>query len=98
MNFSSTSERSYWLILVLSTFLAVVGFSVSIWSIGSLKYQIKYSKSLEDKLISLQQSSKDQIMILKKSISQLNSTFKRQNKKLGEHFSQIRSTVHQLAS
>ena len=71
MNCSSTSERSYCLIIGLSTFLAVVGFSVSIWSIGSLKYQIKYSKSLEDKLISFQKSFKDQKMFIKKSMSQL---------------------------
>ena len=109
---SSKRDRNFWFILGLITFLALVGFSVSIWSIGSLKYQIKYSKSLEDKLISFQKSFKDQNIIFKKSMSQLkdhnvcfkksmsqlNSTFKIQNKKIGEHFSQVRSTVHQLAS
>ena len=109
---SSKLDRNFWFILGLSTFLALVGCSVSIWSIGSLKYQIEYSKSLEDKLISFQKSCKDQNMVFKKSMSQLkdqnvcfqksmsqlNSTFKRQNKNLGEHFTQVRSTVHQLAS
>ena len=44
MVFSKTSEKSYWLVLGLNTVLTLVGFLVAVWSIGSLKYQIEYSK------------------------------------------------------
>ena len=50
MSFLGTREKCFWFILGLSTFLALVGFSVSVWSISSLKYQIKNSSHLEDKI------------------------------------------------
>ena len=86
MNFSSTSKRSYWLILGLSTFLAVVGFSVSIWSIGSLKYQIKHSNDVENRL-------KSSLAVFEERFSQLNSTVQKQNTNFEEHFLQVNSTV-----
>lgn len=67
MVFSSTCERSFWFILGLSTFLALVGFSVSIWSIGSLKYQIEYSKEQFSTVNKLN-------TIFKESLSKLNTT------------------------
>ena len=70
MVFSSTREKRFWFILGLSTFLALVGFSVSIWSIGSLKYQIEYSNDVLFNLKSNQQ-------VFRKSISHLNLTVKK---------------------
>ena len=89
MNCSSTSERSYCLIIGLSTFLAVVGFSVSIWSIGSLKYQIKYSNDVQNKL-------KLTLGVFEERVSQVNSTAIKQNKNFKETLLQLNTTVEQL--
>ena len=94
MTFLSTREKCFWFILGLSTFLALVGFSVSIWSISSLKYQIENSSHLEDKIMSIQQSCKIQNLIYEESVSQLNLTVKRQN----EVISKLNSTVQKLKS
>ena len=91
MNFSSTSKRSYWLILGMSTFLAVVGISVSIWSIGSLKYQIKHLNDVEHKLIS-------NLAVFEERFSQLISTVQKQNTNFEERFLQVNSTVKKLST
>ena len=76
MSFLSTREKYFWFVLGLSTFLALVGFSVSIWSISSLKYQIKNSSHLVDEITSIKQSCKIQNLIYEESVSQLNLTVK----------------------
>ena len=85
MRVSSTNERSFWIILGLSTFLALLGLSVSIWSIGSLKYQIKSLKDVEHKLA-----------VSEKRFAQLNSTVKRQDTSYKQNFSQLNTTVKKI--
>ena len=98
MSFFSTREKYFWFVLGLSTFLALVGCSVSIWSVGSLKYQIEKSSHLEDKITSIQQSCKVQNLIYEESVSQLNLTVKRQNRYFKEVISKVNSTVQTLKS
>ena len=85
MRVSSTNERSFWIILGLSTFLALLGLSVSIWSIGSLKYQIKSLKDVEHKLA-----------VSEKRFAQLNSTVKRQDTRFKQNLSQLNTTVKKI--
>ena len=98
MSFFSTREKCFWFILGLSTFLALVGFSVSIWSISSLKYQIENSSLLENKITSIQQSCKVQNLIYEESVSQLNLTVERQNRYFKEVISKVNSAVQKLKS
>lgn len=74
MSILATTEKRFWFILGLSSFLASVAISVSIWSIGSLKYQIESSKHLENKVISIQHSYKSQRSSCEEHISQLNAS------------------------
>ena len=74
MSIVSTTEKRFLFILGLITFLALVAISVSIWSVGSLKYQIESSKHLENKVKSIQYSYKSQRSSCEESISQLHSS------------------------
>ena len=94
MTFLTTREKCFWSVLGLSTYLALVGFSVSFWSISSLKYQIENSSYLHNKIVSIQQSCKIHNLIYEESVSQLNLTVKRQN----EVISKLNSTVQKLKS
>ena len=98
MTILSTHEKCFWFILGLSTFLALVGFSVSIWSISSLKYQIENSSYIHNKIASIQQSCKVQNLIYEESVSQLNLTVERQNLHFKEVISKVNSTVQTLKS
>ena len=88
MIFLSTREKSFWFVLGLSTFLALVGCSVSIWSVGSLKYQIKHSNDVEHKLIS-------NLAVFEERFSQLNSTVQNQNTNFEEALLQLKTKVKQ---
>ena len=99
MTLLSTREKCFLFILGLSTFLAMVGFSVSFWSISSLKYQFENSSHLlQNKIMSIQESSKIQNSIYEENVSQLNLTVERQNRYFKEVISKVNSAVQTLKS